>query len=173
MTLGARQVLGALEVTVTITNTEAGHHVPTDYPGRHMILVLSAVDGQGQALAQTGGPAVPGWGGDLAGQPGTIFAKVLRDVQTGEAPVVSYWRQTMIASDNRLPALGSDRSTYRFAAPAAGGPVTITAELRFRRAPWSILEAKAWDRPDIVMEESRVSLSVKPYWPLYLPLVTR
>ena len=87
--------------------------------------------------------------------------------------MVSYWRQALIASDNRLPALGSDRSTYSFATPDAGGPVTITAELRFRRAPWSILEAKGWDRPDIVMEESRVTFALKPYWHLFLPFVGR
>ena len=107
------------------------------------------------------------------GQPGTIFAKVLRDVQTGESPVVSYWKQTLIASDNRLPTLGSDRSTYRFAVPSTGGHVSIAAQLLFRRAPWSILETKDWDRPDIVMEESRVTLTATPYWSLYLPLVTR
>jgi hypothetical protein len=173
MTLGVRQAIDSLQVTVTITNTGAGHHVPTDYPGRHMILVLMAGDAQGRALAQRGGPTVPGWGGAQAGRPGTIFAKVLRDVHTGEAPVVSYWRQTLIASDNRLPALSSDRSTYSFETPDAGGQVTITAELRFRRAPWAILEAKGWDRPDIVMEESRVTAAVKPYWHLFLPHVAR
>jgi hypothetical protein len=165
--------MDSIQVSVSITNTGAGHHVPTDYPGRHLILVLTAFDSLGQALIQYDGPTVPDWGGDLAGVPGKIFAKVLRDVQTGESPVVSYWKQTLIASDNRLPALESDQSTYSFVTPDAGGPVVITAELRFRRAPWSILETKGWDRPDIVMEESQVTLSVKPYWRQFLPLVVQ
>jgi len=90
MTVSAQQVMGHLRVTVTITNTDAGHHVPTDFPGRHMILAVTATGGQGQALSLQGGPTVPDWGGAQAGQPGTAFAKVLHDAQTGESPVVSY-----------------------------------------------------------------------------------
>jgi hypothetical protein len=99
------------------------------------------------------------------------FAKVLRDVQTGEAPVVSYWKQTLIASDNRIAALASDVSTYTFARPAQGGEVTVTAELRFRRLFQAEMEVRSWNSPDIVMEEARAELAVSPGWSVYLPLV--
>ena len=33
---------------------------------------------------------------------------------------MSYWKQALIVSDNRIPALGSDTSHYTFAAPAGG-----------------------------------------------------
>jgi len=140
MTLSAGQSAGRLQVAVTITNTDAGHHVPTDFPGRHMILTVTATGGRGQALSQQGGPTVPDWGGAQAGLPGQAFAKVLRDVETGESPVVSYWKQALIVSDNRIPALVSDTSVYTFTAPAAGGPVTVTAELRFRRAFQAVMD---------------------------------
>ena len=167
----ARQVADNLQVTVTITNTEAGHHVPTDFPGRHMILVVTATDEQGHALSQQSGPTVPDWGGVEAGLPGKAFAKVLRDVETGESPVVSYWKQALIVSDNRIPAFESDTSAYTFAAPRSGGAITVTAELRFRRAFQDVLDVKGWDTPDIVMERETVTMAVTPVRRLYLPLV--
>jgi hypothetical protein len=162
MTLHVEQVGELVSVTVTITNTEAGHHVPTDFPGRHLILTVVAQDGLGQALPLQDGSFVPAWGGAQAGLPGKAFAKVLRDVQTGEAPVVSYWKQALIASDNRIPALGRDRSVYAFAASPGGGPVTVTAELRFRRTFQAVMEAKGWNEPDIVMEQVHTTIGIAP-----------
>jgi hypothetical protein len=173
MTVDARQVGPLLRVTVSITNSQAGHHVPTDFPGRHMILTVAARDGQGQQLAGEKCPVVPEWGGAQAGLPGKAFAKVLRDVETGEAPVVSYWKQALIVSDNRIPALASDVSTYDFAAPAAGGPITVTVDLRFRRAFQEVMDSRGWDSPDVMMERAVASVSLRPWWGAYLPCVLR
>ena len=157
LALAAEEQGGVAVATVAITNTGAGHHVPTDYPGRHMILTVEASAG-GQPLALIEGSTVPEWGGAQAGLPGKAYTKVLRDVLSGEAPVVSYWKQALIDSDNRIPALAADRSSYRFAAPEASGPVTVQASLRLRRVFQPVMEAKGWDRPDIVMEEAEITL---------------
>jgi hypothetical protein len=173
MTVDARQMGRLVWVTVAITNTDAGHHVPTDFPGRHMILTVTAEDGEEQALAQASGPLVPEWGGAQAGRPGKAFAKVLRDVETGEAPVVSYWRQALIVSDNRIPAMATDRSTYAFALAERYGPVTVGAELRFRRAFQAVMDRRGWETPDVVMEEREAMLVTKPALMLFLPVVYR
>jgi hypothetical protein len=173
MTLSTQQMVDRLQVTVVITNTGAGHHVPTDFPGRHMILVVEATGEQGQTLALLDGSTVPGWGGAQAGLPGKAFAKLLRNAQTGEWPVVSYWKQTFLVSDNRIPAMGSDTSTYAFALPSAGGAVTVTAELRFRRVFQGVTDARGWDKPDIVMEEAWVVPPTAPWTETYLPLALR
>jgi hypothetical protein len=173
MTLQARQARGQVWVTVSITNTDAGHHVPTDFPGRHMILTVGAEDGQGRVLFLEDGSTVPAWGGAQAGLPGKAFAKVLRDVQTGEQPVVSYWKQALIASDNRIPAMGGDTSRYSFALLQAHGAVTVTAELRFRRAFQALMDARGWDKSDIVMERRTSVLESRPEREIYLPLVIR
>ena len=86
MTISAQQAGDIVQVTVAITNTQAGHHVPTDFPGRHMILVVKATDDQQQDLVWVGGPVVPDWGGDMAGRPGRAFAKVLRDLESRLLP---------------------------------------------------------------------------------------
>jgi hypothetical protein len=172
MAVDAHQVGPLLHITVAITNTDAGHHVPTDYPGRHMILTVSARDGQGHPLDQETCPLVPEWGGAQAGLPGKAFAKVLCDVETGEAPVVSYWKQALIESDNRIPAMASDVSTYDFVAPAAG-QVTVTVELRFRRAFQAVMDARGWETPDVVMERAVHSVPLQPWWQAYLPCLLR
>jgi hypothetical protein len=155
--LAAEERNGTVAVTVVITNTGAGHHVPTDYPGRHMILTVRA-SADGQPLALADGGVVPEWGGAQAGLPGKAYAKVLRDVRSGEAPVVSYWKQALIDSDNRIPALAADRSSYSFVAPGGGGPVTVQASLRLRRVFQPVMEAKGWAMADVVMEEAEVTL---------------
>jgi hypothetical protein len=173
MAMNAHQLASQIRVTVTITNSAAGHDVPTDFPGRHMILTLTAIDGQGQALPLQSGPRVPDWGGAQAGLPGKAFAKVLRDVASGASPVVSYWKQALIVSDNRIPALENDTSLYIFATPTSGGSATVSAELRFRRAFQVVMDARGWDNPDIIMEEAQLSLSTTPQQDLYLPLVIK
>jgi hypothetical protein len=170
MTAAARRVDDRVEVTVSITNTNVGHHVPTDHPGRHLILTVRARDAQGHDLIRLAGSVVPVWGGTQAGQPGKAYAKVLQDVATGEGPVVSYWKQTRIIGDNRLAALQSDLSTYAFAAPPGSGPIEVTAELRFRRVFQAVMDAKGWDTPDIVMEEAHAGVMIPPASRLYLPL---
>jgi hypothetical protein len=95
---------------------------------------------------------VPDWGGDKAGRPGKAFAKVLRDLNSGQEPTAAYWNPTIIVSDNRIPAFGVDTSVYEFAAPPAG-TVNVEATLIFRRAFGELMEAKRWDKPDIVMEQ--------------------
>jgi hypothetical protein len=147
---------GTVIAEVAIKNTKAGHHVPTDYPGRQMILVVSATDEDGTELALVEGPVLPDWCGDQAGRPGIAYAKILRDVATDEFPVVNYWKQTLIESDNRLAALATDRSDYRFAGSPAR--VTVHAVVLFRRLFQDLAQEKGWDMPDIVMEEAEVSI---------------
>jgi len=77
MTVSAQQVVGRLRVMVTITNTGAGHHAPTDHPGRHILLVITATDALSQPLAYRGSQVIPVWGGAQAGLPGKGFAKLL------------------------------------------------------------------------------------------------
>jgi hypothetical protein len=141
-------------VTVKIRNTGAGHHVPTDYPGRQIILVVSAVDGSGSILDQLSGPEIANWGGSYKGLPGIIYAKLLRDVQTGQFPVVTYWKQTLIQSDNRIPALQQDVTSYGFRLPSNSDSAIVTASVYFRRVCQKVDEERNWGIPDILMEKA-------------------
>jgi hypothetical protein len=171
--VNVEQGMGAIDVTVAVTNTGAGHHVPTDHPGRHVLLTVQAQDADGRLLSRQGGPQVPAWGGAQAGLPGKAYAKVLQDVATGAAPVVSYWKPTRILTDTRLPAMGEDISRYAIVPPRAGGPVTVTVELRFRRVFQEIADLRGWAVSDIVMATETVRLETHAVRRLFLPVVTQ
>jgi hypothetical protein len=173
MTVTIDAVGNAVVVDVTLKNVTAGHHVPTDHPGRQLILVVKAVEGQDLPLSLQSGPSLPAWGGEQAGSPGKIYAKVLRDAVSGKYPVVSYWKPSTIFSDNRLPALGSDTSRYIFAAPTFTDQVVVTAELRFRRLFQAEAEARCWDSPDILMDVKSIQITVATQMQVYIPFVLR
>jgi YVTN family beta-propeller protein len=145
-----------LQVSVTVTNVGAGHHVPTDHPGRHLILEVIAADQSGRPLPLVEGPTVPPWGGSFAGRAGTAFAKVLEDVVSGEWPVVSYWKQAVIREDTRIPALGRATTSYTFAGDA---DATVTARVVFRRLFEPIADRYGWDLDEIVMAEQVATVS--------------
>ncbi len=154
-----------LAVTVKVTNTGAGHDIPTDNPLRNLILLVEARGADGQPLALIDGATIPAWGGvgdrasgHYAGLPGVLYAKILADYYTGETPTYAYWRQTRLVSDNRIAALATDQSSYQFRAPAAGSEVTIEARLLLRRAFIDLMEQKGWDTPDLLMAQETVVL---------------
>ncbi len=140
-----------VSVGVTILNDQTGHHVPTDSPLRNVLLVVTARDSTGGALALREGETLPAWAGDYAGQPGKGFAKVLEELWTEVSPSGAYWQATRILSDNRLAAYATDTSRYVFRAPAVGVS-TVEVKLLFRRAFYDLMKQKGWTDPDIVME---------------------
>jgi hypothetical protein len=148
--------IGEVIVTVEVTNTLAGHHIPTDSPLRQIILVVTATDEQGNVLQLAEGPTLPDWAGDLSGRPGVYFAKILQEVWTEVMPTGAYWNPTRIVEDTRLPALATDISTYTFTVPKGVGSVSVDAKLIFRRAFYDLVQQKDWDVPDIEMERTRV-----------------
>lgn len=83
--------------------------------------------------------------------PGMAYAKVLRDALTGELPVVSYWKQALVDSDNRIPAFGSSETVYDYDLPA-GSEYTLDVRLLFRRVFADLAAQKGWDTPDLLME---------------------
>jgi hypothetical protein len=154
-----------LVVTVTITNDRTGHHVPTDSPLRHLILVVRAADAQSNLLRQSDGPVIPQWcgvgdpnEGYYGGLPGKAFAKVLEELWTEVSPTGAYWNPTRLLSDNRIAAFASDSSTYTFVTDA-DEKTTVDVVLLFRRAFIDLASQKDWETHDIVMESKVISIS--------------
>jgi hypothetical protein len=164
MTTTAQLEDDTIVVQVEITNDQTGHHVPTDHPARHLILLVQATNANGDSLTQLEGPRMPEWGGVgdpsegyYAGLPGKAFAKVLEELWTEISPSAAYWNPTLILEDNRLAAFATDVSTYTFAAPG-DGEVTVEVTLLFRRAFIELIDQKGWDVHDIVMEQQTVHM---------------
>jgi len=146
-----------LDLTVTVINSGAGHHVPTDHPGRHLLLVVDATDSDGSSLPQLSGPTVPSWGGSFAGIPGTGYAKVLRDVASGNVPVISYWKQAIIESDTRIEALQSRTSSYTFG--LTGSTATVSVSVYFRRLFEPIAARYGWELGEVLMERREITVA--------------
>jgi hypothetical protein len=164
MAVEAKREANNIQVTVSLTNDKTGHHVPTDSPLRHMILLVETRDAQGNLLEQVGGDTVPVWGGVgdpqqgyYAGLPGKAFAKILAEMWTEVTPTGAYWNPTRLVSDNRLAAFATDTSQYAFQA-SGQGLVTVQVRLIYRRAYRQLADWKGWQVPDILMEEAKVEV---------------
>ncbi len=142
-----------LAVNVRITNNGVGHHVPTGVTVRNMILLVEAwQDGNNpltqplprvtgsvvHALGGVGNPAL----GYYAGLPGRLYAKLIHDGD-GNAPTF-FTDAAGIVFDNRIPALATDETDYRFALPLEGGLIRVRARVLYRRAFRPLVDAKQW-----------------------------
>jgi hypothetical protein len=157
MKSSAQRAGGQLQVQVSITNDQTGHHIPTDAPIRSMILAVEALGADGKPLALVQGPVNPAYSGNYGKLPGKTFAKVLQDEWTGETPTGAYWRPVSIVEDTRLAALATDTTQYVFNAPT-GQAVTVNVRLIFRRAFQQLAQLKGWADPDILMEHEIIQI---------------
>jgi len=164
MSIEARNDDGKTNLQVNITNDKTGHHVPTDSPLRHLILVIEARTEDGELLEMIEGPVIPEWAGIgdpddgcYGGQPGKIYAKVLEEYWTEVSPSGNYWNPTRIVSDNRIAAFETDKTNFQFVDPIEG-KLTINVKLVYRRAFIELMDQKSWDAPDIIMAEEVIVL---------------
>jgi hypothetical protein len=167
LTLEAELFPEGIRVRTKLVNDRTGHHVPTDSPLRHLILVVRAYGSGASQLSLKAGPVLPEWcgsgnpsDGNYAGLPGKVFVKLLEEMRTGVSPTVAYWNPTRIVMDTRLGAFESDEGEFLFIAPDSGD-VRIEAVLLYRRAYRKLIDLKGWHEPDIVMESAAVSISKK------------
>jgi len=166
MTLEAEKASGGIRVRTKIVNDRTGHHVPTDSPLRHLILVVRAYGRDGIELPLKYGPVLPEWCGDgdpaegnYAGLAGKVFIKLLEETKRGLSPTAAYWNPTRIVMDTRLGAYESDLGEFLFEA-AESGDVRIEAVLLYRRAYKELMDQKGWNVPDIVMESAAIKLKI-------------
>jgi hypothetical protein len=166
MTLEATATSEGIRAKTTISNDLTGHHVPTDSPLRHLILVVRAYGEDGRELALKAGPILPEWcgsgdyeKGDYAGFPGKVFVKLLEEAWTGISPTAAYWNPVRIVMDTRLAAFASDASEYLFTRPE-GSSARVEALLLYRRAFKALMIQKGWNEPDIIMESARTEVTL-------------
>lgn len=138
---------GKIVATVKLTNTKAGHAVPTGSDFRNLVLLVEATDSNDSELGQVGGDVVNILGGvgdpavgDYAGEAGKLYGKINYD---GQYPAQFFTEAVALLADNRLFPFQPDVTTYEFAAPPTGA-VRVRARLVYRRA-WRWLDlAKRW-----------------------------
>ena len=165
LTLEAERLPDGIRVRTKVVNDLTGHHVPTDSPLRHLILIVRAYHSDASELSLKAGPVLPEWCGSgdpadgcYAGLPGKVFVKLLEETWTGVSPTAAYWNPTRVVMDTRLGAYESDVGEFLFTA-SDSKDVRIEAVLLYRRAYKKLMDLKGWKEPDIVMESATVSIS--------------
>jgi hypothetical protein len=149
---------GRVRVTGAVDNFGAGHSFPTGISIRNAILwIRASLDGV--PLAQVAGPVLPSFAsddvpgdqpGDLAGQPGKMFAKVLEGRINGTGPVVRpvlFIDAEAVHFDTLIPAGAIDTTEVEFALPpgfTGQGVVEVTATLLYRRGWRALAVTKGW-----------------------------
>jgi hypothetical protein len=146
-------------VKAYITNTNGGHWVPTGETMRSVMLVLNAVDGNGKPLELKKGSRLPDWtgvgeerGGNYAGLPGTVFARILQD-DKGNIHV-PFWRATGIASDTRIRPKKTVTLTYEFALTDPDDEPEVEAKLIYRPVIKPLAKKKNWMVKDVLITSS-------------------
>lgn len=162
LTANARVEGDSLFVNVNIHNSQTGHHIPTDSPLRHLILIVRAFDDNGVPLDLLEGSRLPDWtglgnpeAGYYAGLPGEAYAKILEEIWSQESPSGSYWNQTRILSDNRIPALETAQSSYTFQL-LYNKTIQVNVQLLYRRAFIELENIKGWNRSDLLLSEQNI-----------------
>ena len=125
---------GRLRLAVRVTNTGAGHSLPTGITEiRQMWLRI---------IVRSGGKTV--YASGMIGREGTLdreahlFNTVLGD-RNGQ-PVTKVWRAVKLLRDRRVPAGKSLTERYVVAVPSRAGRLQITATLLYRSAPQDLVD---------------------------------
>jgi hypothetical protein len=149
---------GRIRVDASVNNFGAGHNFPTGISIRNAMLVVAAT-WNGQPLPQVAGPTIPFWGsddvpgdqpGDLAGQAGKGFAKVLEGRIDGAGPTVRpvlFIDAEAVQADTAIPSGATDNTSVEFQLPPGAPPgavVLIEARLLYRRAFRALQVTKGW-----------------------------
>lgn len=124
--------------TVTITNTGAGHNLPTGITEiRQMWLQLTLVGSDGKETVL-----------------GTHqFGTVLKDA-AGKSPA-EMWTATGIQSDDRIPPMGTSVDSYKIVLPQGIEYATLRAQLLYRSAPEATAVKAGAKNPTTVMAEAK------------------
>ena len=141
-----------LMATVNITNTGAGHHLPTGASDlRQVWLELALSDSKGQVLWSSG--VLDQYGG--FDRTTVQFRKVLGDANGQPIDLHRVWIATQILSDTSLRPLEARAISYPIAVPSTPSvPLTLTVRLLYRDVSQAFAEfAQNGPAPDLPVRE--------------------
>lgn len=147
VTLNASQESGEVRVRLNVVARNVGHRVPTGFPDRHLVLVVTARDGHGNSVEPTGGTKLPLSAGVLAHKAGTLFAKQLHD-GNGKAPI-PFWVHVGKIVDTRLHPDRPEEHVFTYPSVAK----TVAAQIWYRRFWSEVAAARAWHDNDVLVLE--------------------
>jgi hypothetical protein len=142
----------SVRVQVEVRARSVGHRVPTGFVDRNLVLLVEAFDGQGMPIPARAGPVLPTLAGRLAGLPGKLYAKQLKDFQ-GTSPV-PFWRAAPDLLDTRLVPEQADRTDFIFPKEAA----RLQVRLLYRFFWEEVAQSKEWPDNEITVVDQLLSV---------------
>ncbi len=148
MKVQTRETSRGRKVDIEIMAHNVGHRLPTGFPDRHLILVVTATDANGKHAYLVEGPRLPKNAGKWSGFAGSLFAKQLFD-EKGRTPL-PFWLPVDRGEDTRLFPDRAERRSFVFPQSAA----TVTAQLWYRRFWQEVADARGWTDNDLLVIEN-------------------
>jgi hypothetical protein len=149
----------SVRAEVRVRAEGVGHRVPTGYIDRHLILIAEGLDDKGRTLQplQCDSFLPDAVGVELAGRPGRLYARLLRD-EKGHQPAPFWHQDGEEPIDTRLKPGEVDRLRLRY-------PATLN-RLRVRviyRLFWEeVARTKGWPERDWTILDRTFSFSAPP-----------
>ncbi len=125
-----------VSVNISITNSGAGHKIPTGVSEiRQMWLAVSVKDRNGKEVYNTG--QIDDSGTIVNAR--KVYNTILGDAQ--EQPTLSFWLAESVLEDNRIPPKGTVSEKHTFKIPAdVAYPLALEATLKYRSAPQDTID---------------------------------
>src|SRR6185503_14217430 len=158
-----------LEVRVRVTNTGAGHKLPTGFPeGREVWIDFKVQDADGAVLFESGAIR------DGKTEPGTRSYKAVLCDPANNVVDLEVWKADRLVADTRILPKGNALETYSFALPpGAKGPLTLVADLFYASFSQALLDELLGEgvlKGEVVlMTSARHTLEVGASVPLAAP----
>lgn len=149
-------------VGVKVTNTGAGHKLPTGLTeAREMWLDIGVRDAKGNEIFRSGALDK---GGNI--DPNAVIYRTVLGDASGN-PTLKVWAADHVISDTRIPPKGYSVEKYYISLPeSAEGPLTVEAKLYYHTASQELSDLLfgkgAVDVPEIEMTKATASLNVEP-----------
>lgn len=142
-----------VRLEVRVRADDVGHHVPTGFPDRHLVLIVEAFDADGQRQPALDGPILPRESGkELAGKPGQLFGRRLRD-DSGRSPA-PFWRNASEVADTRLSPETTALGSYVFPRTSR----RIHVRVFYRRFWEETAELRGWTENGFLVREQTLEL---------------
>lgn len=148
----SKLIKGGRQIDVEMRAEGVGHRVPTGFPDRQLILVVTAVDAKGRRVEALDGSRLPKSAGKWSGFAGRLYAKQLVG-EAGRSPI-PFWLHVEKTEDTRLYPDQPDRRSFVF----AGSARRVTVQVWYRRFWQEVADARGWTDNDILVVERTQTL---------------
>jgi hypothetical protein len=144
-----------MQARVQVWAEGVGHRLPTGFVDRHLLLIVEGQSAAGIAVPPRSGPRLPSLAGDnVAGQPGRLFGRVLRDFD-GKSPVPFWLAAPDPPPDTRLVPGQIDEMIFDYPATLSH----LRLRILYRRFWPEVARSKHWPDDDLAVLEQTFPVS--------------